>query len=96
MLSLTEALRHAGALYRAGEWTGAEELCTSILKVDPAQLEAIELLGVIAARSRRMPQALDMLGRLVAARPDDPTAHSNYANVLKQSCKCAAVAWALQ
>jgi len=82
MPSLAEALRHARALYQAGERHGAEQLCTSILQVHPQQLDAIRLLGIISAQTERAPQALELLGRLVAARPDDPVAHNNYANVL--------------
>jgi tetratricopeptide (TPR) repeat protein len=83
MPSLAESLRHAQAFYEAGEWERAERLCTSILQLQPQQLDAIKLLGIIAAQSRRAPQALELLGRLVAARPDDPVAHNNYANVLR-------------
>lgn len=81
--SLAEALRQAGALYAAGEWQGAEKLCASILQLDPQQFDAIRLLGIIAAQTNQAPKALDLLGRFVAARPDDPAAHSNYGNVLK-------------
>jgi tetratricopeptide (TPR) repeat protein len=83
MAGLAEALQRAGALYRAGEWDGAERLCVSILKLYPQQLDAIGLLGIIAAQTQRAPQALDLLGRVAAARPDDPSAQNNYANVLK-------------
>ena len=82
MLSLADALQQAGALYRAGEWDGAEKLCTAILQLHPHQLQAIELLGTIAAQTQRMPQAVDLLGRVVMARPNDPVAHTNYASVL--------------
>jgi tetratricopeptide (TPR) repeat protein len=83
MLNLAQALQHAEALYRAGEWDGAEELCTSILQSYPQQLDAIELLGFIAAQTHRRPQALELLGRVVAARPSDPFAHNNYAKLLR-------------
>jgi tetratricopeptide (TPR) repeat protein len=84
MPSLAQALQHARTLYQAGEWSGAEQLCASILRFHPQQLDAIRLLGVIAAQTQRAPQALELLGRLLAARPHDPVAHNNYANVLLQ------------
>lgn len=83
MQSPGDALQRARALYQAGEWDGAEKLCTSILQVHPQHLDAIGLLGIIAAQTQRAPRALDLLGRLVAARPDDPFAQSAYANVLR-------------
>jgi tetratricopeptide (TPR) repeat protein len=82
MLNLADALQQAGALYRAGEWGAAEKLCTSILQLHPHQIQAIELLGTIAAQTQRMPQAVDLLGRVVMARPNDPFAHTNYASAL--------------
>ncbi len=84
MPSLTETLQRAGALYQAGEWQGAEQLCTSLLRLHPQQLDAMSLLGIIAAQTQRTRQALELFGHLVAARPDDPIAHNNYANVLQK------------
>ena len=78
MPSLAEALEHAAGLYRAGQWAGAERLCTSILQLHPQQLDAITLLGIIAAQTQQAPQALELFGRLVTTRPDDPSAHNNY------------------
>ena len=83
MPSVAEALQRAGSLFQAGEWRGAEQLCASILRLHPQQFDAVRLLGIIAAQTQRAPQALELLGRLVAARPDDPVAHNNYANVLR-------------
>jgi tetratricopeptide (TPR) repeat protein len=83
MPSLAEALQHAAGLYRAGRWAGAERLCRSILQLHPQQLDAITLLGIIAAQTQRAPQALELFGRLVTTRPDDPSAHNNYGNVLR-------------
>jgi tetratricopeptide (TPR) repeat protein len=82
-LTSTDALQNARALYRARQWGDAETLCARVLERHPQDLQAIELLGLIAARTHRAPLALELLGRLVTARPDVPFAHNNYANVLK-------------
>lgn len=77
-----ESLQQARALYRAGDWRGAEKVCTSILQLNPQQFDAIAMLGLIAAQTQRAPHALELLRSVVVARPDDPSAHNNLGNVL--------------
>jgi tetratricopeptide (TPR) repeat protein len=43
----------------------------------------LNLLGIIAAQTRRPEEAASLLGRAAAANPRDATAHNNYGNVLR-------------
>jgi predicted O-linked N-acetylglucosamine transferase (SPINDLY family) len=78
-----EALRLAGALYERGDWANVEALCRQIVQSSPEQFEALELLGIVAARTRRADEAARLLRRAATVRPDDPSPHNNLGNVLK-------------
>ncbi len=69
--------------YSRGEWAEAERLCRQILAAQGDYLDALNLLGIIAAQTRRTEEAAVLLGRAVAANPGDAAAHSNYGNVLR-------------
>jgi len=82
--ALQQALQQALALYSSREWDKAEQVCRMILAARPAHFDALNLLGIIAAQTRRPQEAADFLGRAVALRRDDATAHNNYGNVLRE------------
>jgi predicted O-linked N-acetylglucosamine transferase (SPINDLY family) len=80
---IERAMREAANAYSSGRWSVAEQLANAILARDSARFDALNLLGVIAAQTRRLPEAADLLRRAVKSRPTDAAAHNNYANVLK-------------
>ena len=69
--------------YTRGDWTEAERSCRQILALQEDNFEALNLLGIIAAQTRRMDEAAYLFGRAVAVNPAEPTAHNNFGNVLK-------------
>jgi predicted O-linked N-acetylglucosamine transferase (SPINDLY family) len=77
-------MQEASAAYGRGRWGDAEQLCRVILSRDPARFDALSLLGVIAAQTRRLPEAADLLRCAVASQPRNAAAHNNYANILKE------------
>jgi protein O-GlcNAc transferase len=77
-------LQQAAEAFNRGDWAQAERLCRSILSAQADSIDALNLLGIIAARTRRPEEAADLLGRAVAADPGNPSAHNNYGNVLRQ------------
>lgn len=82
-LTLPQIMQQAAAAYVRGEWVQAEHLCRIVLNAQPRHFDALSLLGVMAARTQRTIEAADFLGRAVAAKPGDATAHNNYGIALK-------------
>ncbi|HUN24811.1 MAG TPA: tetratricopeptide repeat protein [Steroidobacteraceae bacterium] len=76
-------MQKALAFYRMGTWIQAERICSGILRAHPRHFDALNMLGSIAAQSRRTEEAAGLLKRAVQARPNDAGAHNNYGNVLK-------------
>src|SRR5271168_5216638 len=81
--TLPQAMQQAAAAYVRGDLVTAEQWCRSILNAEAMHFDALSLLGVIAARTRRSAEAADFLARAVRARPNDATAHNNYGIALK-------------
>jgi predicted O-linked N-acetylglucosamine transferase (SPINDLY family) len=81
-LTLPQAMQHAAAAYNSGEWAKAEHLTRLIINAEADYFDALNLLGIIAAQTRRPEEAADLFRRAVAARPTDAAAHSNYGNSL--------------
>jgi predicted O-linked N-acetylglucosamine transferase (SPINDLY family) len=67
--------------YQAGRLQQAEELYQQILQADPNQVDALHLLGLIAAQSARYNLAADYLKATVRLKPDFAAAHNNLGNV---------------
>ena len=81
-VAMSQAVQQAAAAYTRGEWAEAERLCRRILAAPGDYFGALNLLGIIAAQTRRTEEAADLLGRAVAADPGNPSARYNYGNVL--------------
>ena len=83
LVSPAEAMQGAAAAYGARDWARAEQLCRLILAGSTDHFEALNLLGIIKAQTLHLEEAVPLLRRAVAVRPDSATAHNNYANVLR-------------
>jgi tetratricopeptide (TPR) repeat protein len=70
-------LRDAVALHQAGRLTDAEPVYVAILREDPRHFDALHLLGVVRQQQGRDAEAVDLIGRALSLRPDDPAALSN-------------------
>jgi tetratricopeptide (TPR) repeat protein len=68
------------ALHQQGQLLRAEQIYTSILQADPADFDALHMLGVVALQTNRLPMALDLLQRAVVRSPRAYPAHSNLAH----------------
>jgi protein O-GlcNAc transferase len=80
---LLQAIQQAWAWYGGNDWNKAEQACRLVLTAQSNQFDALNLLGIIAAQTGRSAEAADLLRRAVALRRDDPVAHNNYGNVLR-------------
>ncbi len=76
-------LRRAIDHQRAGRAREAEGLCRQVLRADPNQPSALNLLGAIARQAGQPRAAAELLRRAVAAAPDYADAHYNLGNALR-------------
>ena len=79
--TLQQAMRSAVAAYGRGAWSEAEKLCRDILKAKGDSFAALQLLGMIAARSGRLHEAATLLAEACVANPNDASAHNNLGGV---------------
>ena len=81
-LDSREAIRDAVAAYGSRELARAEALCRAVLGAEPDAFDALNLLGVIAARTGRPDEAAELLKRAVGQRPENASAHNNLGQAL--------------
>jgi tetratricopeptide (TPR) repeat protein len=72
-VSLSEALEE----HRRGNLEHATALYKAVLAEDPNQPDALYLLGLVAIQKGDPRQAVLLIGRAAALRPDDPVIHGN-------------------
>jgi tetratricopeptide (TPR) repeat protein len=82
LLMTAKSITQAKAAYQTGDWTEAERLCRIILAEKSDDLDALNLLGIIAAQSQRASEAEALLSRAIAVDPNHAIAHSNLGNLL--------------
>lgn len=76
------AFSRASGLYQQGHFKEAASLYRKILAVEPANVEANHMLGVLRARQSRYVEAAEALANALKAMPHNAEALSNYGNVL--------------
>src|SRR6266852_5346423 len=79
MLTVPQALDLAVQHHQAGQLPQAEQLYRAILQVDPCQVDALHLLGVIAYQVGQHDRASAYLGQALRLQPDYAEAHWNRA-----------------
>jgi len=80
--TLPQALERVLAALQSGNLAEAERVCRLIVAADPAQVDALHLLGVALIRGGRAEAALEPLGRARALDPAFPDAAYNHAVAL--------------
>ncbi len=68
--------------HRTGRIAAAEKCCREILSRNPANADALHLLGIIALQSGRIDVALGLFHRAVQARPVEANFHGNLGRAL--------------
>jgi tetratricopeptide (TPR) repeat protein len=81
MPTTAERMKEALAHHQAGRLAQAEAIYRAVLQEEPRQPHALRLLGVIAHQAGRNPDALDLIGRALAAGGAHPVFHSNLSAV---------------
>lgn len=79
---LTELLRNAFYLHQTGRLQEAENCCLKLCKSFPDQPDALHLLAIIHAQTKRFQTADDYFKQAIAAAPDRIDFLGNYANAL--------------
>eukprot|EP01037_Dinobryon_pediforme_P016485 gene16485-16664_t len=79
-----ERLARLGAmLYQIGSIEDAISTYEQVLALAPEHFDALQLLGVVAARKKNYVQALDFLSRAIAINPTHPQSYNNLGNALQ-------------
>jgi predicted O-linked N-acetylglucosamine transferase (SPINDLY family) len=79
------ALKQASLAFQSGDMQGAVSLCQNILRVDPSNEVALNLLGILAYMSGQNQVAIQLLNKAVDRKPDYADAHNNLAEVYRAS-----------
>lgn len=81
--SLAASLRHANDLHRGGLLRDAEQAYLEVLRKYPEDFDALHMLGVLAAQTKRWEESVAWFDRAVAMRRDVATVYNNRANALR-------------
>ncbi|GJL74930.1 GNAT family N-acetyltransferase [Nitrosomonas sp.] len=81
-LSVPVMLRTALHCYQTGQVQSAEQHCLKICAVEPQQPDALHLLAVIYAQTRRYPLANEYFLKAISSDSNRADFYSNYANAL--------------
>ena len=79
-----DRIQAALALHQRGKLSQAEEIYCAVLERDRDNLDALQLLGAIAALRRQHVVALEYLDRALALKPDFAEAHNNRGTALHE------------
>jgi protein O-GlcNAc transferase len=77
------AIQRAWAHFGKGELGQAQSLSRAILAQEADHPGALTLLGILMAQASRPEEAADLLGRAAARLPQEPAAHNNHGNALR-------------
>src|SRR5262245_19501918 len=83
MDTIPEALEMAIKHHQEGRLRAAEEIYREILRVEPNQVDALHLLGVIAYQARNLDEAVTWCRRAVELRSNHAEAHNHLGVALK-------------
>src|SRR5271165_3845601 len=75
--TIATRLEAAAALHRAGNLTAARSAYHAILEADPANIDALQLLGLIAHQQERHDEAVRLISEAIALQPNVAAYHVN-------------------
>ena len=83
MATIPEALAVAVQHHQSGQLLQAEQIYRQILNADPSHADALHLLGVIASRAGKFPEAIDLIERAITINPRAEAYHCNLGIALR-------------
>jgi tetratricopeptide (TPR) repeat protein len=78
-------LQQAVQFQKSGQISEAEEAYNQVLRIDPANRFANQLLGGIAMQQGDFARAVDLIGKALAVDPDNAELHNNMGNSLAET-----------
>ena len=69
--------------YQTKQWNLAKEICQEILSKSPNQIDALNLLGIMAYQEEQLEEAAIYYQQVIAIQPDNAHAHNNIGILLK-------------
>jgi protein O-GlcNAc transferase len=96
MRTIAESFALAVERQQAGDLQHAEELYQDIVRADPRHVDALHLLGVVAAQKGDYARAAERIGRAIELNPGVPFFHQNLAMVYRSWGKLAEAGDSLQ
>ena len=78
MATVHEAMTAAVKYHQAGQFAHAEGIYRQVLKADPNQPDALNLLGVLAHQQGRHDVAVEHIGRAISLNPKGTSYYSNF------------------
>jgi tetratricopeptide (TPR) repeat protein len=82
-LSVEDAIKHASVLFNQGEYQESENICRSILEVNSNNPDANHILGVIALRFNKYPEAISSLKKAIKSNKQNAEYHDSIGNAYK-------------
>jgi tetratricopeptide (TPR) repeat protein len=82
-VTIRDTMIEAVKLHQAGNLPQAEALYREVLRLDPNQGDALNLLGTIANQVGKPEAAIDFIRRAVAVQPSEPEFHGNLSAAYK-------------
>jgi predicted O-linked N-acetylglucosamine transferase (SPINDLY family) len=86
-IAVSQLLDTAWKHFQAGHTQKAEQCYLLVLQASPNQVDALQLLGVIAGQTGRNDLAIDYLNTALRLNPDLAAAHNNLGNVFVKQQK---------
>jgi len=84
-MTIQQAFTVAAQHHQAGRMREAEIMLRQILAQQPNHVDALNLLGVMAAQAGRFEMAVELIRKALALNPNMPVVQSNLGNVLHDS-----------
>jgi predicted O-linked N-acetylglucosamine transferase (SPINDLY family) len=82
---VAQAIQAGMERHNAGKLQEAEHIYRRILRFDPANADALHLLGVVASQLGRPAEAVELIAKAVAIQPSNAVFLNNFGNALKDA-----------
>jgi predicted O-linked N-acetylglucosamine transferase (SPINDLY family) len=74
-------MRHAAALFRAGDLAAAEQVCQAVRNSRPDDFDALHLSAMVSARRGRLEEADRLLSKALSKHRGSAEAYANHGNI---------------